>query len=325
MSAPGPVPVPFAWIAQASTVAPRTDLIFGVLGAISVLLIFAVFGLIGVFLVRYRRGSPASRKALPIASWKIEATWTAATTGLFLIFFFWGAQDFLAEETPPPNAEVIHVVARQWMWDIHQPNGRREFDTLHVPLNQPVRLLMTSEDVIHSFYVPAFRLKQDVVPGKEVSLWFIPSKVGEFRLFCSEYCGSKHAEMTGTVVVQRPGDYERWLAESPAPGDTLASGRRLFVQYGCAGCHSPGSTVHAPMLQGLYGKRVPQDGGGFALVDEFYLRDCILEPERVSPAGYAHLMPSFRGVIPESDLLQIIAYIKEMAHGEAAGEPRRTP
>jgi len=311
------------WPEEASTSAWQVDRIVIVLLAVSLLLVAILAGMNLYFLVRYRRGSSAPRPPLKMAEWKVEATWIMGTTAGFLGFFFWGAHTYLEMERPPSGAEEIHVVGRQWMWDIRQPNGRREFDELHVPIGKSICLLLTSEDVIHSFFVPAFRLKQDVVPGKEVSLWFNATKAGRFPFYCSEFCGTKHAEMTGVVVAETPERYAAWLAEGGGGGAGWAEGRRLFVRFGCSGCHSPGASVRAPLLDGLYGRQVPLAGGGFARVDEQFLRDCILLPNRRPPAGYPLIMPSFQGVIREGELLDLIAYLKTKGEsaGAEAGEP----
>ena len=257
------------------------------------------------FIIRYRQGSRAPRPPLRLSSGKIETAWIAGTTLIFLGFFAWGAKLYLDEERPPAGAYAIHVIGRQWMWDIRQPNGRREFDELHVPVHTPVRLILTSEDVIHSFFVPAFRLKQDVVPGKVVSLWFNATKPGRYPLLCSEFCGSKHAAMTGVVIVDEPERYAAWLAAGGAgPAGAGERGRLLYARYGCASCHEPGSTVRAPLLAGLYGRPVPAAAGGTVRVDDAYLREAILRPNQVVVAGYQPVMPSFQGVIPEGDLLE---------------------
>jgi len=314
------------WLEEASTVAKRTDFAAAGLLAVSVLLVAVLAAVNLYFIIRYRRGSPAPRPPARIPSWKIETFWIAATTVCFLGFFAWGTRIYLDIERPPAGADEISVIGRQWMWDVRQPNGRREFNELHVPTHTPIRLLLTSEDVIHSFYVPAFRLKQDVVPGKQVSLWFNASKEGTFSLFCSEFCGSKHANMTGVIVAESPGRYADWLAQGDAMGDSFARGETLFLRYGCSGCHTQPSSVHAPSLEGIYGRRVPVTGGGFALVDDFYLRDCILLPGKVAPAGYPLIMPSFQGVVPEGDLVELIAYIKRLGAGDRGGStPGMTP
>jgi cytochrome c oxidase subunit 2 len=322
MSFPAPgFPLASLWLPEASTVARQTDLAAATLVVVSVLLVAALAAVNLYFIIRYRRGSPAPRPPLRIASWKIETCWITVTTVLFLGFFFWGARIYLGIERPPAGATEIHVIGRQWMWDIRQPNGRREFNELHVPVHTPVRLLLTSEDVIHSFFVPAFRLKQDVVPGKEVSLWFNASAEGSFTLYCSEFCGSKHANMTGVIVVEAPERYAAWLAQGDSAADVRARGSRLFLRYGCSGCHTQPSSVKAPSLEGLYGRQVPIAGGGFAQVDELYLRDCILLPGKVAPAGYPLIMPSFQGVMPEGDLVELVSYLKQLGAGTPEGSP----
>lgn len=209
------------------------------------------------------------------------------------------------------------MIGRQWMWDVRHGNGRREFDALHVPVGQPVRLRLTSEDVIHSFFVPAFRIKQNVVPGQRVDLWFEVTAAGSYHLFCSQYCGTNHAGMTGEVIAQSPEDYAAWLAAGNTDGLPAERGRRLFMRYGCSGCHATGTTAHAPMLAGLYGRLVPLEGGTMARVDDAYLRDSILEPTKQIAAGYpAAVMPSFKRVIPEGDLLELIAYLKSLDERE---------
>lgn len=311
------------WPERASTMAPRVDHAMEGLMAASVACVVILAALNLFFIIRYREGSSAPRKPLGIAEWKIETTWIGATTVGFLGFFFWGARLYVDIERPPRGAHDIAVVARQWMWDIRQPNGRREFNELHVPTGTPIRLLMTSEDVIHSFYVPAFRIKQDVVPGKEVALGFTATRAGTYALFCSEFCGSKHDEMTGVVVAMDPKRYAEWLAKGAPPQGPVAEGRRLFIKYGCSGCHSAGSAVPAPALEGLYGKRVPMAGGALALADESYLRDSILQPAKTVPAGYQPVMPSFQGVIPEGELHDLIAYLKSLGADDGTGPQRR--
>jgi len=216
-------------------------------------------------------------------------------------------------------------VARQWMWDVRQPNGRREFNTLHVPMNQPIRLRMTSEDVIHSFYVPAFRIKHDIVPGRRTDTWFEATRTGTYHLFCAQYCGTSHAAMTGEVIVQTQAEYAAWLAAGGVSGSLAERGRTLLVRYGCTGCHAAGSTVHAPALEHRYGQAVPLAEGSFARFDEAYIRDSILEPGKQVAAGYPNVMPSFRGVIPEGELLELIAYLKSMGTDAPAPAPEAKP
>jgi len=279
-----------ATAASASSIAPRVDHLFLALVIVSGVLVIVLIVTNLFFLVRYRRGSNAVRPPRA-AEGKIETIWITGTTGGFLVFFFWGARLYVDLERPPAEAQEIQVVGRQWMWDVRQPNGRREFDELHVPTGQAIRLLLTSEDVIHSFFVPAFRVKQDVVPGKTVSLWFEATKAGVYRLFCTQFCGTKHAEMSGEVIALPPEAYAAWLAEGNRDGDAIARGRQLFVRYGCAGCHAASSSFHAPALDGLYRRRVALADGSFVEADDQYLRDSILEPTKQVVAGYSPVMP----------------------------------
>jgi cytochrome c oxidase subunit II len=306
---------------QGSSIAPRVDAAFTGLLVASSLLVIALLALNLTFLIRYRRGAIVPRGPLRLPMWKIETGWISATTLVFLGFFAWGASVYMDMERPPANAMTIDVVGRQWMWDIRHPDGRREFDTLHVPLGQVIRLRLTSEDVIHSFFVPAFRIKQDVVPGKTVNAWFEATRKGSYHLFCAQYCGTKHAGMIGEVIVQSPEDYAAWLATGNSSGLIADRGRRLFLRYGCSGCHAPSSTVHAPPLEGIYGQRVPLEGGQLVQVDDAYLRDSILEPTKQIAAGYSAVMPSFKGVIPEGDLLELLNYIKSLASVNPAPTP----
>jgi cytochrome c oxidase subunit II len=204
----------------------------------------------------------------------------------------------------------VHVVAKQWMWEIEHENGAREINALHVPVGVPVRLVMTSQDVIHSFFVPAFRIKQDVLPGRYIETWFQASKPGEYHLFCAEYCGTDHAVMGGGVTVMSQPDYARWTAAQPQ-GDSLADqGALIFRRAGCSGCHGGSDRVRAPSLAGIFGRPVPIEGQGFVTADEGYIRDSILEPQKQIVQGYAPVMPSYQGVLSEDDVIRLVAYIR---------------
>lgn len=296
---------------EASTFAPKVDGLFWLLTGVSVAIMLVVGALVLAFAFRYRRGTKAPRGAVPEKlSGEVEIAWTVATFFAF-VFVFWFASSLDVEQFKvPKNALEVHVVAKQWMWKIEHPNGAREINALHVPVGVPVRLVMTSQDVIHSFFVPAFRVKRDVLPGRYVETWFQASKVGTYHLFCTEYCGTDHSRMIGGVVVQTPGDYARWTAAQPQ-GDTLADqGKRLFVSMGCSGCHGGSTVVRAPSLAGVYGRPVPLEGGGFVQADEAYLRDSILLPQKHVVAGYAGVMPSYQGVASEEDVIRLVAYLK---------------
>ncbi|MBX3620674.1 MAG: cytochrome c oxidase subunit II [Rhizobacter sp.] len=296
----------------ASSAASRVDGLFTAL-----LLLFGSVALglcivIVYFSVRYREGARAGSDApLRRLRW-LEVAWTLVPLAIFLAIFVWAALDFMALYEPPPNALPVYAVAKQWMWKLQHRNGRREINELHVPLGQPVLLKMTSQDAIHSFYVPAFRLKQDVLPGRYTALWFTATKLGEFELFCAEYCGSAHSQMIGRVVVMRPDDYGRWLAAGPQQPSLAQYGFALFRQLGCSGCHDARGTVHAPLLQGLPGRTVHLQDGRSRVADDTYLRDSILVPSQDVVAGFEPVMPSFAGQVSEEDLQALIAYLHAM-------------
>jgi len=316
------------WLPEASSFAPRVDRVFdGLLAASAGMALFLTV-LTLVILVRYRRGSAASRKAVRIATWKIETAWIVATTAVFLFFFVQGTSVYLEMRRIPAGIEAINVVGRQWMWDVRYPGGRREFNRLHVRLNTPVRLLLSSEDVIHSFFVPAFRLKQDLVPGKVVEAWFDPTRAGTYMLYCAQYCGTAHAEMTGTVVVLAPDQFAAWEggrdggAESGSPGLAgAARGSAIFQKYGCAQCHGDAAGSRAPRLAGVYRGPVRLADGRFVLADDQFLHDAILRAPKCAVAGYAMTMPTYDGVIPEGDVLDLISYIKALTPAPASQVP----
>ncbi|HZZ63206.1 MAG TPA: cytochrome c oxidase subunit II [Roseiarcus sp.] len=300
---------------SASTIAPRTDGLYLALVAISAAILVLVFALIVIFAYRYRRGSAAPRGALPtLLQHEVEIGWTTATVFAFLFFFWWAGANEVPELLPPRTATEIHVVAKQWMWKVQHPNGVREIDMLHVPIGEPARLVMTSQDVIHSFSVPDFRIKSDILPGRYVEIWFEPTEIGTFRLFCTQFCGTAHSAMTGSIVVMSKPDFAKWLQSRPGGGDFVAQGRELFVSLGCAGCHTPGGPVHAPDFDGLFGRRVPLASGRFVLVDDAWIRDCILGHSTADPpAGYPPIMPSFKGEVDDGQILALTAYVRSLS------------
>jgi len=277
------------------------------------LVALVLLALLTGFAARYRAGSDAARNARS-RNTAVEIAWTVTPLLLFLGLYAWGAIDYIALYRPDPAAMQVFVVAKQWMWEAEHRNGRREIGELHLPQGRPVRLVLASQDVIHSFFVPAFRVKQDAVPGRYTSLSFTPSQAGVYHLFCAEYCGTDHAQMMGRVVVLPPADFARWLAEGPTQPGLAARGFALYRQYGCSGCHDAGSVTRAPDLTGLLGRRVHLQDGRELIADEAYVRDSILLPRKDVVAGYAPVMPSFAGQISEEDLLAIIEYIRESGH-----------
>lgn len=302
------------WPPGASSYSGEVDLLTVGLLVVTGLVLFLVLFLLILFCTRYRRGSNADRSDQVRKTWHWEISWSAATLLGFLGLFFWGASLYERLYRPPSDATEVFVVGKQWMWKLEHPEGQREINELHVPIGRPVKLVMTSQDVIHSFYVPAFRIKHDVLPGRYETLWFEPTKAGEFPIFCAEFCGTDHSHMTGRLVVMQPTDYERWMrAEQPASG-MAQEGAALFRQFGCSGCHGAQSKVHAPSLDGLYGRPVPLQDGSIVTADDRYIRDSILQPRRQIAAGYPPIMPSFAGQIGEDDVLKLIAYIKSLAN-----------
>lgn len=310
---------------QASSIAGQVDTLFLVLIVLSALFAIPVCLLIIFFAVKYRRGSRADRTPFTASTLKIELAWSLIPLALALGVFVWAARLYFTLSTPPQGAMEIYVVGRQWMWEFQHPEGQRELNELHVPLGRPIKLTMTSADVIHDLYVPAFRVKRDVVPGRYSTLWFQATQPGEYHLFCTEYCGLDHSVMGGTVYVLEPAQYEAWLdagttsVGNSSAGPTLAAaGQQLFTRLGCSGCHRMDGSGTGPSLAGVYGKQVPLTGGQFATADDQYIRDSILLPQQQIVAGYGPVMPSFQGQVSEGELLQLIAYIKSLSNSPTA-------
>jgi cytochrome c oxidase subunit II len=305
---------------QASTSAQQVDWLYFGLTAMLVFFCIVVFAPLIFFCVRYRRGARVNRGNPSEGSNLLETGWTIFPILVGLGFFVWGATLYYHMERPPRDALQVQVVAKQWMWKLQHAEGKKEIDELHVPLGRDVELTMASQDVIHSFFIPAFRVKQDVVPGKYTTEWFHPTRLGEYHLFCAEYCGTDHSKMIGRVVVMRPADYQRWLTTGQTGRSVVFEGQRLFRDKGCSGCHVGSSVIHAPPLEGLYGKQVPLASGEIVTADDQYLRDSILLPGKQISAGYPNLMPSFSGHISEAEIMQIIAYLKSTGNQPQGGE-----
>ncbi len=299
----------------ASQYAVRWDLLFFVLVAVSAVIIILVLIATVGFSLRFRKGSTADRRELPERLHnEIEIGWTTATAFTFFFIFWWAAAVQFVHITPPKHAFQIHVLGKQWMWKIQQPNGAREINTLHAPIGREVELIMTSEDVIHSMFLPALRLKQDVLPGRYTYLWFDADKPGTYHLYCAEFCGTGHSRMTGSLVLMKPDDYARWSEAQPQSENLAGEGEKLFRSLGCSGCHAQRSSIHAPDLDGVYGHRVQLAGGRTVVADEAYLRDSILLPQKDVVAGFAPIMPSFRGIVSDDQLVKLMAYLKSLSN-----------
>lgn len=303
----------------ASSIAPKVDALFYAVTGVTVGVAVAIFAVIAIFAIRYRAGAnrAAAPEVAPATRTALEIAWTVVPLALFLGAFAWAASLYLERAQPPAGATDLFIVAKQWMWTAQHGTGQREIDELHVPAGQPLRLVMTSQDAIHSFFVPAFRVKQDVLPGRYTELWFTPTVAGRFHLFCAEYCGTDHARMGGDIVVLSPAEFARWLATGAPRAGMVARGEALFRAHGCSGCHGAQATVHAPDLAGLYGRPVPLADGTLVVADERYLRDAILLPQREIAAGYPPIMPSYAGRIDDEDLFDLIAYLRSLG-----GAPR---
>ena len=306
---------------RASTMAGEVDALALALLAVTVFFSLLIAGLLLRFMVVYRRRSATYVPPLVHVPLWLEVLWSAVPLGITMIAFLWGAQIFAALVEPPADSLEAFVVGRQWMWKIQHLEGRREIDELHVPVGRPVKLTMTSEDVIHSFYVPAFRVKMDVVPGRYSTVWFEATKPGTYHLFCAEYCGTLHSGMIGRVVAMEPAEFQAWLSGTAQDGTLNVSvaeqGAQLFESLGCVSCHRAGEMQRGPQLEGLFGSTVHLAGGGTVVADERYIRESILDSSAKVVEGYQPLMPTYRGLINEEQVLQLIAYIKGL--GPEAG------
>ena len=302
---------------SASNFAPDVDHLLFYLVAVSVFFTVLIFASIFYFAIRYRRRSDNELPKPIHASLVLEIAWSVIPFGLTMIMFAWGANIFFKESRPPKDAMQIYVVAKQWMWKLQHMEGQREINELHIPVGRPVKLTMTSEDAIHSFFVPAFRTKQDVVPGRYSTTWFTATKPGKYHLFCAEYCGTKHSGMTGWIYAMEPQDYQAWLSGGRSFGSLAENGEKLFQDLACGNCHKADGSGRCPSLVGLYGRSVQLADGRFVDADEAYLRESILQPNAKIVAGYQPLMPTFQGQVTEEGVLELIEYIKSLAPAPA--------
>jgi len=299
------------WPARAATSANNLDALFIFLLIVTGLVTVMIFILIVVFAVKYHHSKNPEPTQIE-GSVALEVTWSVIPFGIFLVIFVWAAVLYFQERTPPKGAMEIYVVAKQWMWKLQHVEGQREINELHVPVNRDVKLIMTSQDVIHSFFIPAFRLKQDVLPGRYTTLWFHAIRPGTYHLFCAEYCGTAHSGMIGQIVVMEPADYEAWLSGGGAEGSMASTGQKLFQELGCSSCHRSDTQGRGPNLVGVFGKPVLLEDGRTVTADEDYVRESILTPGAKIVSGFKNIMPSFQGVVSEEQLLSLVAYVKSM-------------
>jgi cytochrome c oxidase subunit 2 len=297
---------------QASKMAGQVDTLLLCLVVITGAVTFAIAAVMIFFLAKYRQRAAADRTPPKTENLAVEVTWSVIPLFIFLGLFGWGAKIYFDESIDPKNAMEVHVIGKQWMWKLEHLQGKREINQLHVPLDQTVKLVMTSQDVIHSFFMPAFRIKEDVLPGRYTTQWFKATKLGTYRIFCAQYCGTNHALMIGQVIVMTPTDFAAWLKTGRDTVSVAQRGEQLFHSFGCSGCHAAQAAVRAPLLEGVYGSQVPLMDGRIVHADERYLRDCILIPNTQIVAGFDPVMPSFQGRLSEDDLFAIITYIKSI-------------
>lgn len=306
------------WPASASASAAETDHLIWLFTLLTLLLVVPIFIAITIFALRYREGRQVNRSYREDRDRRLEISWMLIPFVLTLIFFGWGAFMFIGHKTPPANATVVEAIGRQWMWKFQHPGGQAEINNLHVPTGEPIRIHMISQDVIHSLYIPAMRIQMETLPNRYTELWFQADRPGTYRILCSEFCGTDHSAMDGLLTVMTPADYADWLVKSGTSVSLAAAGAKLFSSYGCSGCHLGAGTVRAPSLAGLYNSPVPLEEGGTVIADTGYIRDKILNPDHNKIAGYKQVMPTFKGVLSEGELTELIAFIKNGARMEAA-------
>jgi cytochrome c oxidase subunit 2 len=307
----------------ASTMASRVDALYLSLLVFSGFFGLLIAGLVVYFAVKYRRRHPNAVGAQVSGGMMLEIGWTVLPFLITLIFFFWGANIYFAMSRPPDETLNIYVVGKQWMWKIQHTDGTREINELHVPVGRAVRLIMTSEDVLHDFSIPAFRVKADVIPGRYTQIWFEATKPGIYHLFCAEYCGTRHSGMTGQIVVTEAADYQTWLSGGAPEGSLASAGEKLFADLACNTCHRPDSRGRGPVLAGIFGRPIQLQSGETVTADEQYLRESILHPSAKVTAGYQPVMPAFQGIVTEEQLLALIEYVKSLSTPQQQLQPAR--
>jgi cytochrome c oxidase subunit II len=294
---------------EASTIAPYADALYFFLLTITVIGLILVGTLVFGFSIRYRAANHPVAEQVE-GSTLLEATWTIIPLALFLVVFVWGALLYFRIYTPPSNSMNIYIVGKQWMWKAEHPGGQHEINALHVPTGRPVQLTMISQDVFHSFSIPDFRVKREVIPGRYSTVWFEATTPGTYHLFCTQYCGTNHSQMIGEITVLTPEDYQKWTQGSTSGMSLAQNGERLFASMGCNACHSGSAAARGPNLSGVFGSKLQLTNGSEVLVNEAYLRDAILNPSQHVTAGYTPIMPTYQGQVSEDGLIDLVEYIK---------------
>jgi cytochrome c oxidase subunit 2 len=296
---------------EASTIAPYMDALYFFLLAMTIVGLLLVGAILVAFSMRYRKSVHPVATQIE-GSTLLEATWTIIPLAIFLVTFVWGALLYFRIYNPPANSMNIYIVGKQWMWKAEHPGGQHEINSLHVPTGRPVQLTMISQDVFHSYSIPDFRVKREVIPGRYSTVWFEATTPGTYHIFCTQYCGTNHSAMIGEVTVLTPADYEKWTQESTSGMSLAQNGERLFASMGCNACHSGNAAARGPNLAGVYGSTLQLTSGGQAQVTDGYLRDAILNPSAHVTAGYAPIMPTYQGQISEDGLIDLVEYIKSI-------------
>ena len=308
--------LPF-WPDAASTTAGRVDALYIFLVLVSAIMTVLIFATLIIFAVKFRKRRGRTAEQIE-GSHILEITWSVIPFAVFMSFFVWGAVLYFQERTPPQDATEVYTVAKQWMWKFEHAEGQREINELHVPIGRDVKLIMTSQDVIHSFYVPAFRIKQDVLPGRYTTLWFHATKAGTYHLFCAEYCGTEHSGMIGWIIVMEPRDYQAWMSGGGGNQPLAVTGQKLFSELGCVTCHRSDTQGRGPNLVGIYNKPVLLEDGRTVTADENYIRESILEPGAKIVRGFKPVMPTFQGQISDEQLNALVAYVKSLTQSQTA-------
>ena len=298
---------------SASTMSWKVDALYFYLSGVTVFFTLLISIILVFFVIRYRRRTPYEIPRPIAGSHKLETLWTVIPFVIAMTMFAWGARVYFEQYSPPENAIEIYVVGKQWMWKIQHSTGQREINELHIPVGRKVKLIMTSEDVIHDFFVPAFRMKADVVPGIYTSEWFEATKPGTYHLFCAEYCGMNHSGMIGSVIVMEPREFDNWLSGNAGNQTPAVAGQQLYQSLGCVSCHGAnGEGGRGPTLAGLFGRQTLLSTGQTVRADEAYIRESIINPQAKLVAGFGPIMPTFQGQVNEDQLVQLLAFIKSL-------------
>jgi len=311
---------------SASTLSGQVDALYFYLSGVTVFFTLLIAGVLVFFVIKYRRRSPFEIPRPIAGSHKLETLWSVIPFVIAMSMFGWGAQLYFQMYRPPQNAVEVYVVGKQWMWKIQHSTGQREINELHVPVGRKIKLIMTAEDTIHDFFVPAFRMKADVLPGRYTTQWFEATTPGTYHLFCAEYCGMNHSGMIGSVIVMQPSEFDNWLSGNAAQQSPAVAGQQLFQSLGCVSCHGAnGEGGRGPALVGLFGRQVFLTNGQTLTADEAYVRESIENPQAKIVSGFGPIMPTFQGQVTPEQLIQIMSFIKSLQITTSGSAPSGAP